>query len=1625
MPEANNSYAFYADYSQMATCLFAIQAIDDGGGFDSQAEVGMLLSNFDQDALQKLYNRTLMVLGMIDGNKTVTEAYLKGDFEGLDFTAYDFHVGYLDTTNNGYSSRFRTILNIFEEFKSRLDDISTALALAVDEALIPVLDAFEDLQVYLTATALNPCVPSASTLFYNNSQTLYLQAAGSTDEDGTVEGIHLRWSLAGDLGDHHFPKGNYAQSSIGYNKSDDFVYLERTSYLPSVNTQIDFSVAKPVVNYQTKIWSYIVNTFSNGVVNANRIRLYFKDSAAYDQVAATVDAVKNPVDFLTAYSNELEIDFSQKNIFSFGIILNKSGVAPEAILKLEAMSKVDGETTGIRDTISIDTSTPAITKNYLGDNISKIRFRANGGYLRNLTFETYHDFLNSKNPEDWETIGNGFALSLDDQEAFDRLESPGKIIDNLWPHYNEGTRVRAQNYRDKWKVSHTDDPSIKNLAEDYISLSETDPRAVGELAQENLSPEQQAQSLEISYLDMLNLQALDYHLARILGLGYIDASAGNTKYIYRIRYTNKKDMASADMQEYSFLSLPTGKTDKRLPSKPAIRPVSYHLPYTDEQTFTAFDEQGYSMLSNLRLVNIGREAYSFEKEEDDFFEIPLLTKSFNIFENSKAVLYGVEYRPITQQNYVKPEITNDKSIGQVYFDYDDDFPVAGVPETAPVPDDAESLYAHFESRSGVHVYAIYGINLFSRASVSSDEVATDETAFIKKNTLLPPTDLTVQYIQKETTLLFTTQTEQNWLAGRNSTFLGKDTPFTRVCFNWLDVTDISHIQNPEANIFEEMVKPNKIKLFFKEQRPTELRGVISQIKEAAGEPHQLLLYTDGYYLLNGEYILPIADGTATSKYVNGILRIDEGQFRVVAITAGEHPVITVEKIKETENVEDPETPGSFATRDHYRSPVIGSRFNLTENLSKPENWQPLVKDISLVDFTDEENPIIESSTDNEGNVTSYLIGGITAEALIQPLSDEIKDIPGFYTITYGSGVGLDPNPQVNLPYDPAAPSANNPETLQNPHVEWYKGLVRVPLENSNEKILLEVSRMVQTNPLTLYVFHPGQADHPIKLSADEQDTIAGVNFHPGYRAYLFSEPLPNVFNRNGIYPSENELSKKTLFALQAAEERPGGSGYVSKVSSPAILLARQIMELQPPEKPRYFGLKIRPDATGRAAFTFDIGIKPDTNGSLRSPFGFYFYRASNEDLLAALYEPETVSTILADLTALTEDSFFNQRYIELADVTFDQANDGHFKIYTAEPNPYGFPDPDKWGLVLPEDSIAIRKEKYQEAVRLALLPLTEQVPIYAFIKTGEQTKNELPVIKDMDGNLLSPQNPAFNPFPMIRRFLSSEKSYVRFTDYNLSGASRFLYFYTAAETTNELIPGTLSPFAGPVEILQTLPSEAPVIRSFTYQPQGTAPNLSAVSFKLSAVSPNGAISGVRIYRSPTESETSPLQVMESFTDVAFPFGDPDLQVTDDFENVTDIPFGESMYYRLAFIRIISNENNEDEQVLSHGSDVIEVKLIDSANPEAPELNYDGSTNSLHWEPTVYKGTYYLYKQNSWGSWEKIAETTQFADQGEMAYNLPEPLPAVDEDGDPLYHRFKVRVENASGLFNLVEEELTV
>jgi len=1669
MASENNFNAYSSDYARVTDCLFAIHALEASGGLNNHAELLRLLRLLEQDVLKKLYVITIRVLKVVTStdstiyiggdfseknfsekdfnvgaaviNPPVGGDYFYGDFDGEDFTFNDFYVGYLDTSGTGYNAIFKSILNMLEEINNYSEDtFSEEDRYALNQALEALLAAISAIKDLLAQLGLNPC-PSNADTYLNNTNGIYLQVAGSDGSNGIAEGYHLRWSLTDLLGDNHLPKGDYYNATSGqlsgFNRKDDYVRVYRTPYVNTQRIYLDLEQTRPIINFSNKQWVYTINYSINGQKITSRIKLTFDNADVYKKLAKRVDPLLNFYRFLQLYTETIIFEIEGNTCFLIGFDFNKTGTE-KALFKVETLSQIAGDidienTVKARSTFVLE-GVQSSSKTVKADNIIKVLTRKSlNGILKGFFFETYHDFIISNPPSDWEQVGNGFGISLNDTEVFNRLENANYPIDHLWPHYNDGTTVRVANYQDKWTNARSDSSSVKTALTHYLQLSDTDPRAQEMI--NNVNQGQQGEGFIISYLDIINLQAMDYHFARMFGLGHIDTPENEGEFVYQVRYLNKKELTTSGTQNYVYTSLPVSKTDYLLPEKPKMRPVAYQFFGENESINDSIDENGYAKIDYTRVVNLGRLPFSDELVGYDFFSDLNAVENLNIFEHPKPLYYGLEYRAENQSAYVKPEITSGSFPDEhQYYAYDNVSP-QGVLEAEPLRDDVLSLYTHFEKQAGRHFYAIYGINWFSRVSPLSEEVDTDVTVFEAVNTLLPPSDVAVQYIQKEDPLLFTTTAEQDWLDGRKQIFAGQDIGFTRVTFNWLDILDATRLIDQSAGQLNTLIKAVQVKAYFNPELPLTITGQIKDIIHESDSEKLIRLIIGSYKQIDGTVVTPFVAPNDFFRFTNSLLATPKGKYRVETILNGSSGIeIIVESINESKVVDDENEPGAYSTQKFTTFPEIGSRFSVAENLSNPANWEPVMETVQLKSFADANNPQIDRILDSENKETIYWVGGIHNQATVTPLfgSTYPEGLLGYYKITFDNAGNLDAHPQINLPFDANDPGKNSPDQLRQAHVEWYKGLIRIPtLKADPEPKLLEVIRIEETHPLELYVYDPGYQEDPIKVSIPASLTVP-VNFHPGYRVYFFPEPKSNhTFNSTNILPVGNDNDKRTQLGLQSIDNRPESNNSVSDVSVPAILLARKIEEPVQFEAPSTFGLKVRPDATGKASFTFDVKIAPTVNGIKRAPFGFMCYRTTNEDVLETLYKPGTVTQILETLSNLEEDLYYNQRYLELVNLTFDPTTPDLFKVFPAIPNPYGFPKPDKVGLVDDEhDSLALKKLKYFAAIQETLLPLTEQTPILAFIKQGLQTENALPVIRDLDGNMLDATDVAFNPFPMIRQFNKPSQpntTYIRFTDYLLSGASRKLYFFAGVEVTNKLEPGVLSPFAGPVTILQTLPSASPLVTRFAINLDSfSAESGAGIVFNIAPISPEDRISKIRIYRSKDMDSTLTLQTMDGYIErdilVDQVLG---YEITDDFSDMMVAPLGETIYYRLAGIRTIINEKEESEDVLSLGSDVITITLPDYLNPEAPELTYHAAENKLSWPATAHKANYYVYKQNNRGNWEKVYSVEPPTSSTEMEYVLPEPLLTVDEDGDKLYYRFKVQVQNASGLFNLSDKELTV
>src|SRR5207244_1377926 len=124
---------------------------------------------------------------------------------------------------------------------------------------------------------------------------------------------------------------------------------------------------------------------------------------------------------------------------------------------------------------------------------------------------------------------------------------------------------------------------------------------------------------------------------------------------------------------------------------------------------------------------------------------------------------------------------------------------------------------------------------------------------------------------------------------------------------------------------------------------------------------------------------------------------------------------------------------------------------------------------------------------------------------------------------------------------------------------------------------------------------------------------------------------------------------------------------------------------------------------------------------------------------------------------------------------------------------------------------------------------------------------------------------------------------------------------------------------------------------------------------------------------------------------------------------------------------------------SKPSKLLLTMVPDTTNPEAPEITFtsnelsgDPATLSgvvLSWPANAYNCTYRLQKMNSVGNWVTIFTMKTNDD---IIVNLAATdlgtdtlLKANAESDSTIYHRFKVEVENCSGLFNLEDKILII
>ena len=348
----------------------------------------------------------------------------------------------------------------------------------------------------------------------------------------------------------------------------------------------------------------------------------------------------------------------------------------------------------------------------------------------------------------------------------------------------------------------------------------------------------------------------------------------------------------------------------------------------------------------------------------------------------------------------------------------------------------------------------------------------------------------------------------------------------------------------------------------------------------------------------------------------------------------------------------------------------------------------------------------------------------------------------------------------------------------------------------------------------------------------------------------------------------------------------------------------------------------------------------------------------------------------------------------------------------------------------------------KEAIWGAFTPLTELPLVYDLIKGPSYVPGPKPQnIRNDQGTLLDPNDPAFDMAPMAKR--TGNGIEIQFTDFTLDGTGNNIFFYFGREIGNRGRMGEPSRIAGPVQLINTRPPDAPAVKKMYVEELNLLDNTGpAVNFEINAYPDVQKVGRMHIYRATDAADALSVRTMQLVKTVDLAetnqTGNLSLFLSDDFENGF-VPYGDTLFYRIVALRKVNNPNGGTDWAPSQPSKLLLTTVPDTINPQAPEIMFtsnglSGSPAtltgvSLSWSPTVHNGTYYLDKMNAAGNWMTIyrikTNNTVTVDLAatELGTNV---LPKETEDGDAsVYHRFRVMAENSSGLFSLTDRVLVI
>lgn len=1143
-----------------------------------------------------------------------------------------------------------------------------------------------------------------------NLQSTYLQiaSAGSRGIEST-KGIHLRWMLTGKLGENHLPKGDlYTGDISNFNKPDDFVKVYRAPYTKVIHT-LDLSQNPNVVDNTKALWIY-------KTTNQKRsIYVNFLNKSKYKTIKLGIDPLTNPSAFLQAYGNEL-IEIENKTELFFAAALHFSSVNTSSNVRLETLSVSENTIIATKKVTNRKTYTSAQLNNVrlVAENGRSIRLKANNCLLNVINFEFYSDFITKANTNGNWSLKGKYGLSTNDIHVFEQLEPRLNAVHGKWLKYNDGEYVNIKNYQNKWnRITDNDDiadENIKDIVAKYICLSEKsdNPTAKKDIPFGDRVPinepkegevQQYAENLtEISYLDLLNIAANDYHIARMLGLGCLDIDEEilSGDFIYLTEYNTFGDLGngvgSQEVQHLS-MSIPTSIHTERMPLPVQLNKIVPGLNVDSEENQNAkiTDPEGYSFDGKKRYVSLFMDDvmdYDISKNTTDFFRSSL---EYDGSTFTFPVYLGIDHKVSTESIWKNPELSHDTE----YKSVDQNLKESKY-ETVPIiiPESGKSILNAVQEKTGenTYIYQGYGINIFSRAT--SGRQISIKTEIKPANNLMPPSNINSLLVTEENPLQFTSESEQILL--KNIT--GQDKTLVRILFDYYSAQELlsysvpKEISAEEAESNKESIFPDAkeifadhFKLYYKGGLPDVEYAQIEDIDNSADSLTSVIKIREYRVLSTGEEIKISLTEQNKGKYDGGILTIGDENYVVKNInvftkvenekTVFDYALIEVLK----KEVSDSYHSDGDATLDSEQIKDIkkpeNSLCTLVQNMQTASNWHQPEIDFE-VEYPENLNTIhreaIEKASENGTDLQVEKSRGIWENAVIERFLEDSYEMnaDGTYKLDEDKNpIKLSDKKHLGL-YKIIFRNFSLPQHHQfksgnENSVEWTNGIVRlftksavqegnsVHVKSRKEFKVVRAENIGTSEDLVLYVDDPNfkLGNYVTQTMSPNYDEIIGAqdgtldeNGQKKYAADYVSQAV-NYYPSYKVYLYEDQTSGITKENIQPRENESTHYS-IFGISTHAILSDDNEYKSKISVPSPMYAVKvekpIKPEAiTGGSLYA----TRPDFyNRSTftfttkykkeRKPYGALHYRANEQDFLNVLYTGETIKNIREELNKL-------------------------------------------------------------------------------------------------------------------------------------------------------------------------------------------------------------------------------------------------------------------------------------------------------------------------------------------------------------------------------------------------------